>query len=47
MIDGSSIDYNEGIVQLDYAGIKTDMEYILKYEFFEKQIVNNQDLPEV
>lgn len=46
LVDATSQDDNEGSVKLEYLDLKPDIEYILKYEFFDKQLVDNWDLPE-
>lgn len=41
LIDASSVDNNEGSVMLDYIDLKQGTEYILTYDFFDKQILTN------
>jgi hypothetical protein len=36
LADGSSIDDNEGSVKLDYAQLKDNKSYAIRYEFFDK-----------
>lgn len=41
LIDATSIDDNEGVARLDYTSLSYDTMYVLKYEFFEQQIVSS------
>ena len=47
LIDGASIDDNEGMVKLEYVDIKANHKYKIKYEFSSKQISAGADISEV
>lgn len=36
LVDGTSIDDNEGMVLLEYHKLEAGKSYIIKYDFFEK-----------
>ena len=36
LVDGTSLDFNDGTVKLDHTFLEDNKTYILKYEFFDK-----------
>lgn len=47
LVDATSLDNNLGGVHLEYADLKDGVEYTIRYDLYDKELVSNDDMGEL
>ena len=46
LADASSLDYNQGSINLEYVDLKEGVEYTIRYDLYDKELISSGDIGE-